>query len=161
MTLTSWNNFEGGFCFTEWWKVGWCEVRWIRRLADFHQSAYPWDCANRLGAGLRVPHLHESSPGRHSALSGHQLLTLATVPEFRAAGVCPLFDHLQGSHAPPPPLQLLIPFENTLASYGFICTNTFTTFCVFCSSCLPLAAHFVSPRQRNCSYATLRINRLS
>ena len=31
-------------------KIGWCEVRWIRWLAELHQSAYTWNCSKRLGA---------------------------------------------------------------------------------------------------------------
>jgi hypothetical protein len=59
--------------------------------------------------------------------------TLATVPELRAADVCPLFDHLQGPHAPPP-TQVFSPLENTrwlesLISEGILKNSTFLSSC--------------------------------
>jgi hypothetical protein len=56
------NNLRAVFC-TAWWKVRWCEVRWIMWLAVPHQSAY-----------LRVSHPHESSPAhviRRSPVTCH------------------------------------------------------------------------------------------
>ena len=156
MPLTPW-NLEGGFCFTEWWKVGWCEDRWIRWLAELHQSAYPLDCTNTLGADLRVSHLHESSPGRHSALSGCQFTNIGNCSRISSSWRLPtVWPSSRSSRPPPSSFQSI----RKHTSYGFICTSKhFHKFCVFCSSCLPfpslqkLSVHFISPRRRNCSYA--------
>jgi hypothetical protein len=84
-------------------------------MAELHHSACPWDFANRLGeksSSFPIFTNPLSAVTRRSPVPSSR--TLATVPEFRAAEVCPLFDHLQGPHAPPPPpQQVFSPFENT------------------------------------------------
>jgi len=131
MPLISW-NLLGRVLFHGMVKIIWCEVRWIRWLAELHQSAYTWNCWKRLGADL---HLFLSSrilfrPSLGGLWSPvHEQWQL--FPNFEQLTSATVWPSWRFSRPPPP--QVLSPSENTLTSHGLICTNTFTDF-VFCSS---------------------------
>jgi len=134
MPLTTWNLFEGVFCFMEWWKVGWCEVRWIRWLAELHQTAYSWDCANRLGADLRFPSSRNLSRPSLGALRSPIRLHWQLFPNFEQLTSARCLTFFKVLTPPPPPSSFQS--ENTRTSYGFISTNTFTHFmCSVVSAC--------------------------
>jgi len=112
-------------------KIVWCEVRWIRWLAELHQSAYTWNCSKRLGADLRL-------------FPSSRILFRASLDGLRSPvheqwQLFPNFEQLTSAHCltilkvlTPSPFQVLSPSENTLTSHGLICANTFINF-VFCS----------------------------
>ena len=144
MPLTTWNLFEGGCCFVGRWKVGWCEVRWIRWLAE-------WTPPVSLFVGLRtdlvqifVCHLHESSPGRHSALSGHQFANIGNCSRTSSSWRLPAIWPSSRSLLPPTPpsFQSVRKHTEHLRLYLY---KHFHKFGVFCSSFLELQTeHFRS-----------------
>jgi len=123
--------FLGRVFFHGMVKIVWREVRWIRWLAELHQSAYTWNCSKRLGADLRL--FPSSRILFRASLGGLRS------PVHEQWQLFPNFEQLTSAHCltilkvlTPSPPQVLSPSKNTLTSHGLICANTFTNF-VFCS----------------------------
>ena len=134
MPLTFWNLFEGGFCFTEWWKVGWCEVRWIRWLAELHHSACPWDCAKHTWSkSSSFPIFTNTLPDvtRRSPVTGPQSTNIGNCSRISSSWrLSAVWPSSRSSH-PPSSFQPVRKHAYSL----FVCLyKNFHKFCVFCSS---------------------------
>ena len=123
--------FLGRVLFHGMVKIVWCEVRWIRWLAELHQSAYTWNCSKRLDADLRF------FPS--SRIFSRPSLGVLQSPLHEQWQLFPNFEQLTSAHClttfkvlTPSPTSSFKSVRKVLTSHGLICLNTFTNF-VFCS----------------------------